>query len=114
MRCLNCGEKVAGKKIGIPRKCKNCGTNFNMRLNKGCLLYSLTSFICVIFILYIVKKICSNDSILYVVSAFEIVIIPNVIEKIMAYKGLIKYDNLEIKQTTFRTKRGRPNHQLWL
>lgn len=94
MKCTNCGAEIREERIRIPRKCNNCGIEFEMILNMGIIIYLLLSLASILLVLFLLKQICSSEWILYVLLAFEIAIIPNIIEKKLAKRKIIKYKNL--------------------
>lgn len=95
MKCTNCGVEIKEQRIRIPRRCNNCGIKFEMTLNMGIIIYLLLSLASILLVLFLLKQICSSEWVLYVLLAFEIAIIPNIVEKFLAKRKIIKYKNLK-------------------
>lgn len=94
MYCTKCGAEIKSRRIRIPRKCAVCGAKFEMVFNIGVIIYLVLSLLSILIIVYLFKQIINVEWILYVLLAFEIVLIPNIIENFLAKIHLIKYKNL--------------------
>lgn len=95
MKCTNCGVDIEEQRIRIPRKCNNCGTKFEMILNIGVIVYLILSLVSILSVMFLLKQIFSSEWILYVLLAFEIAIIPNIIEKKLLKLKILKYKNMK-------------------
>lgn len=95
MKCEKCGKEIICTGLKVPRECDGCGIKIEMDIhNKGFLIYLIGSIGILFLSIWVLKQFCDIKWVLTFVLVVEIVVIPNLLERWLYQRGIMKYKNV--------------------
>lgn len=98
MYCKKCGSLIKYQRRRVPECCNVCGAKFEMIFDLGMVIHVIITMVLIIPIVFLLKKIITNEDIIFVVGAILMLKIYNIIERFLLKFGIIQYTNLSFAE----------------
>lgn len=96
MYCEKCGSLVKHQGLRVPECCNVCGAKFKVIPNLGIIICGMITMFLMIPIVYLLKKISSNENLIYIIGLILLMVIFNITESILLKLGIVQYKNLKL------------------